>query len=224
MRLFVYLIVLTLFTSCTKTHVEYWDNGNMRLSYTTKKGEKHGLEQHWFKNGRLQIQFEYNNGVLSGTGTRWYFNGHKEREDTYTEGKLNGISKLWNENGSLSIEKEYVNDTLHGIFREWFENGQLKVEGAHYKNLFHGTWTYYDPRGIKVGEGHFEKGKGILKGYNLNGLLNREVAYKNNMKNGKEIWYNEAGFIEKIIVFENDRIISVKDELQIENKTQYGIE
>ncbi|MDD3875604.1 MAG: toxin-antitoxin system YwqK family antitoxin [Bacteroidales bacterium] len=202
------LIFLLVLVSCTQTHTEYWENGDKKLEYSLKSGKKNGIEYGWFQNNRLQCQFEYKDGLLNGKAVTWYYNGNKESEEFYINNKLNGISTFWSETGILSIQKEYKNGILDGIFKEWYDNGQLKVDGLYSNELFHGTWGYYDPRGIKVGEGQFEKGTGTLKGFYLNGVLKREVPYFLNMKNGEEVWYNESGSIERIVLYKNDRIIS----------------
>jgi len=76
--------------------------------------------------------------------------------------------------------------------------------------MYHGTWIYYDPRGLKVGKGIFDKGTGVLKAFRSNGTLKREVHYENNRKNGEEVWYDSEGEIERRIVYKNDRIISTE--------------
>jgi len=60
---------------------------------------------------------------------------------------------------------------------------------------------------LKVGEGTFDKGAGVLNGYYWNGMLKRKVAYKNNQKEGKEIWYSENGDVEREVMYSGGRVV-----------------
>jgi antitoxin component YwqK of YwqJK toxin-antitoxin module len=199
-------ISLTLI-SCSKVKREYDKEGWLKSEITYRNGKMDGLATWYYYNRNKQLECTYKDGVLEGTVTRWFFNGNKEREDHFIADKKNGQSFIYDEKGGYkSAEENYVNDTLDGIYREWHSNGELLTEGRFWKGLYDGTWTYYDMRGIVVGKAEFKRGSGKQTGYFWNGHIKREISYKANKKDGREIWYNENGGIEKEILFENGKI------------------
>ena len=82
------------------------------------------------------------------------------------------------------------------------------MEGVFKNDLFDGDWTYYDERGVIVGEGHFKNGTGDLLSYDAIGRTIMTSHYVNNLREGKEIYYNPAGKVYKEITFKQDRIVS----------------
>lgn len=202
---------LLLISACSKTKKEYWENGNIKseLSYNNKKLD--GLATWYYENGVKQMECTYAEDIINGTMNRWYQNGNKESELLYANNKLNGLSKTWYSSGKLQSKQNYKNDTLDGMSEEWHENGQLKIKGLYKKGKFDGDWLYYDKNGFKVGEGSFINGTGIQKGFFRDGSLKRIIPYKNNLKDGTEIWYNDKGKPIKEMLFKQDVLISQKD-------------
>jgi antitoxin component YwqK of YwqJK toxin-antitoxin module len=47
--------------------------------------------------------------------------------------------------------------------------------------------------GMKVGDGHYNKGKGYQRAYYPNGRARLYVPYNNNRRNGYEIQYDQTG-------------------------------
>ena len=103
---------------------------------------------------------------------------------------------------------------MHGIkngpHRAYHLSGEIKIEGGFKNDLFDGDWTYYDERGVLVGEGSFKDGNGSVMFYDKRGLPSRLTRYIHNKKDGKEEYYTPSGAVMKEIIYKQDRIISQK--------------
>ena len=81
--IFLLVIGLTVLSGCTKTEVNYWDNG-MKKSELTYRGDKlHGSSIWYHNNGNKQLECNYKNNLLQGKFTSWYFNGNIKEEKHY---------------------------------------------------------------------------------------------------------------------------------------------
>ncbi|HNX42901.1 MAG TPA: hypothetical protein PKI35_00570, partial [Bacteroidales bacterium] len=64
---------------------------------------------------------------------------------------------------------------------------------------------------VKVGEGNYEKGSGILTGFLPNGKKIRVVHYKNNLKHGDELIFNEDGTIKDTITYRFGKVVKTAE-------------
>ncbi|HNW99123.1 MAG TPA: toxin-antitoxin system YwqK family antitoxin [Bacteroidales bacterium] len=216
LRLLILLLFpLIILSSCTKTKIEYWENGNKKSELLYFNGKLDGISTWWYESGEKQMECTYKNNMLEGQSTRWYFNGNKQRLDFYKNNMLNDTCITWHENGTKKSVTIYINDTLNGTVTEWHDDGHIKVNGTYKNGLYEGKWEYWDKNGIKVGEGEYKNGTGIQKGFSPDGKLMREINYINNKKNGFEIWYNKNGNMIKRITFDNDHIAYSEDSLSL---------
>lgn len=200
-------LIAVILSSCSKTKTEHWPNGNKKSELKYYSGKLDGLSTWWYEDGVKQMECNYKNDLLEGKTTRWNFNGNLQSEDIYVANHLNGKSVSYFESGNKKAEKNYVNDTLDGPVTEWHENGKIKMTGFYKKGMYHGNWEYRELSGIIVGDGKFNNGTGIQRGYYPEGKIMREIHYENNKKNGPEIWYDKAGDTAKKIVYKDDRIV-----------------
>jgi len=71
-----------------------------------------------------------------------------------------------------------------------------------------GIWLYYDEFGKVTGQGEFTSGNGTQKVYYSNGQTKQFTHYKNDVKDGEEIFYNEDGKITQRIVYRNGQALN----------------
>jgi len=207
----LFIAIVIVFSSCVNTETENYPNGRIK-SEIHKQGDKYeGISRWWYDNGNLKMEVNYKDNKVDGYSRRWFYNGKIESEEFYVADKRNGVSRLWNSIGNKISEENYVNDTLDGAYRLWYNKGQIKIEGGFKKGMYNGKWTWWNEMGVKVGEADFVDGSGVQVGWFLNGNKKREVHYKNNIKNGKEIIYSSNGDIEKVIINENGIVVSEKN-------------
>lgn len=212
-KLLPFVFLLTLlpfsFTACQKVERAHYGNGQIKYELPkNRKGELHGLARWWYPDGKLQLTADYTNGVLNGTMVRYAANGNVETEDQYLDGKLNGLSREMNPQGKIFLEKTYRNDTLHGPSRQYNEAGTVVIQGDYVHGYIDGHWLYFDRFGEVSGEGDFIMGKGIVKSYSRSGKLAAYCEYEDNLKHGREYYYDLEGNIVRSRIYDYGEMVS----------------
>ncbi len=206
----IFLLVCIL-TGCTRTKIQYWENGNKKSEMAYRNGKLQGVATWYYQDGKKHYEVTYKDDLLEGKAIRWYSNGKVQSEDYYSGNMLNGSSIDWGIDGSMIEMRTYRNDTLHGPFRRLYANRQLQIEGTYNNGLYDGKWLYWDTYGNIVGEGNYKDGAGIQKGWGPDGKLIRKISYMDNRKHGKEIIYNSEGDVEKEILYEYGEVVDVNE-------------
>lgn len=202
--------LLLLTTSCTKTKEEYYPNGRIKSQIEYRFGKENGKMIYYDENyGTKTLEITMKKGKKEGKLTRYFANGNMETEATYKNDILEGKEIVYDIRGNKIVETTYLHGVKNGPYISWHEKDMIREKGNFLNDKFDSQWLYYDERGFLVGEGNFSKGNGILKSYDGNGNLSRQSNYKNNFKNGPEIYFAANGDTIKIVYFQNDRIIRV---------------
>lgn len=142
-----------------------------------------------------------------------------------------GVKKTFTQNGKLISRAEYLNRPDSIFYEFFYENEHLKEAGVELKDQKTGIWKYYYESGIKEKEVEFQKNyyNGIYRTYHPNGIIKEEGNYivimadierryynpetfeetikiekdKNSVKDGKWVYFDEKGQIEKVEYFNN---------------------
>ncbi|MDG1176614.1 MAG: hypothetical protein P8N07_12595 [Flavobacteriales bacterium] len=120
MSKFTILLISLLLFNCS----EYQDvekNKGQRINIT----EKH-LEYH--ENGNVKVKGDLVKGIRQNTWYSFYENGNSWSESNYLFGKKNGIYKLFYSNGNLKVHGVYENNIKTGVWFFYLENGQFEKE------------------------------------------------------------------------------------------------
>lgn len=208
------LMIFIFFSACTKTKVEYFEDGSVKSSIPYRFGKEHGLCKYYFINAPhpIKIEMEMKNGQRHGSFVKYYINGKLETRSTYQNDELEGLEENFHIKGYKISTVNYLHGKKHGLYTLYHPNGEIMEQGSFDNDLFDGEWYYYDERGVLVGEGSYEKGTGVQMGYNANGNLVRIVHYQDNQKQGEDIELNAEGDTVKVTVYDHDRIVSVNGE------------
>jgi uncharacterized protein len=206
------LLMVYLLSACSHEDKTYWPDGSLKsVIPRNSRGQIEGTAKWWYENGQLMMQAVYHEDSLNGLSQRWHSNGKKQSEETYVMGRRNGNSIEWDAMGHMITRKNYVNDTLEGEATQWYDNGSRQVEGRYLHGNFEGRWLYFDRLENLIGEGTFRQGEGVVKSWNDQGKVIRTAEYKNNRKNGKEIWYNDDGKKIKEVIYKDGDVVSEQD-------------
>ena len=207
------MVAVTL-SACTKVKYEYFEDGSLKSAIPYRFGKEHGTCKYYFINQPhpIKIEMEMRNGKRHGSFVKYYINGKIETKCTYQNDLLEGVEECYHIKGYKTSVTNYLHGKKQGAYTMYYPNGEIVEQGSFYEDLFEGEWTYYDDRGVMVGEGKFDKGTGIQKGYSPNGNLIRVIHFQNNQRNGEDIELNDAGDTLKITVYKDDRIVSVNGE------------
>ncbi len=129
-------------------------------------------------------------------------------------GKSSSKITSYHPNGEIWQYLEVAEGRAHGAYKEWHPNGKIKIEVAVIEGIadigeiaqtswiFDGKSVVWDEEGRLVAEFFYDKGQlqETARYYHPNGVLWKELPYKNNELEGPFTVYNQQGeIIEKIL-------------------------
>ncbi|MCF6242806.1 MAG: toxin-antitoxin system YwqK family antitoxin, partial [Bacteroidales bacterium] len=193
-------------------------NGVTAYEVTFKDDKPIGEYKRYHENGKLYAFLIYDDkgdwadaklydedGELIGEGKyygklkdglwKYYDKGAKVAEENFTMGKKNGQSKTYFRNGQMSEEKNWKDNVENGVWRQYYENGKKRLE------------TKID-MGVR---------NSVYYVYYQNGRLKIRGQYKNDLMDGKWIYYDTDGKVLKEIVYHNGKAEN-EDELEKEEQ------
>ena len=195
-------------TSCKHTETTYYPDGRTESVIQYKGKKEHGKTIYYYQNPNIvEMEVEMRNGKRNGEFRRYFVNGLLDTYCVYENDSIEGVEVMYAANGCKSQEYTYLHGRKNGPHKAYHLNGSVKIEGGFKNDLFDGPWTYYDERGIVVGEGEFHNGNGEVTFYDKNGHPARTTRYENNLKNGPETYFTPSGEVWRTITFKNDRIL-----------------
>lgn len=201
--------IIFLATACTHVETNYYPDGATQSIIHYKGKKEHGKSTYFYhKPNTVEIEIEMKNGKRNGEFRRYFENGLLDTYCIYVNDSIEGLEVMYLPNGNKSQEFNYIHGRKNGIHKAYHIDGNIKIEGGFKDDMFDGKWTYYDERGVVVGEGTFQNGNGEVTFYDKNGQPNRTTRYKNNKKEGAEVYYTPSGEIYREITFKKDRIIN----------------
>ena len=201
-------IALSVFVCCSDgVQKSYWDDGTLK-SELRYKDEKLNGECVWYTaDGHVLTRAYYQDDTLNGCYQRYYPNGTLEIEGWYKQGQRDSVYRTYSEKGKLVSEEYYVEGKLNGEARKWYDNGQVFQEGQYVNGMMDGSWFIFYPSGALAGKAVYKMGTGKQICYEESGYKCLEVPYVDNLKHGKEIYYNPDGTVTKIVEYEQGEVV-----------------
>jgi antitoxin component YwqK of YwqJK toxin-antitoxin module len=84
-------------------HIEYYDNGNVRIKgQKNSKGQRGGIWEWFYRNGNILWRTSYKDGKKDGIEEFFYENGNTRFKTTYKEGWIDGIQTFYDEQGNTT--------------------------------------------------------------------------------------------------------------------------
>lgn len=177
-------------------HLEVYADGQVKTKGNYIAGKKDGVWEYFRSNGdRAKPTEEYKDDDLIKR-TTYYTNGNVEMERGMKNNRQNGPEKKYTPEGKLKSEKNYVDGKQVGK-----QTVHMTSNVADYTETSH-----YGTNGKKDGEYtqvYADTGKPKVKG-----------QYANDQKDGKWLYYNQAGKTEKEEIYEKG---SLKSTTRFEN-------
>lgn len=174
--------------SIVDTYVQMvWNNGNPNVvfEYLDKK-RNHFIKKKYFENGILAISEEYDHNILNGKTCTFYIDGKKQIEVNYQDGVRHGEALNWYESGTLKEKVEYKKGKLLS-FEKFYENGQSQGKVSIVDGALNGESVYF-----------YENGSVYKKGH-----------WKNDLRHGHWMTFDENSNLEYTEIYENGKFISV---------------
>lgn len=207
------IIVLTFATSCTKVEKSYYPNGRLESKIGYRSGKEHGKTIYYNDYTQLPVLVvEMRKGKKEGKLYRYFPYGQLKSEENYVNDLLDGAETIYDAKGYPLSETHFVKGVKNGSYTTWHDRNMIKEKGSFKDDKFDGEWEYYDERGFMVGEGSFENGTGFITAYDQLGNLQRRTHYVDNMKEGDDVFYQPNGEVEKVVTYNQDRIVEINNE------------
>ncbi len=172
--------------------LNYWESGRLKDKTTFKEGQLNGVWKSYSPDGILLLEGTYKDGFKVSEWLSYYSNGRLKEKQHY---KIFTQTNLADGIAIMGL-KETVSD-LHGSFESYSQiDFQLKETGKYYHGLKHGTWINYYPGGVVptiVSQYRYGRLHGVFKQFDRYGRLVYEIQYKNGLKDGYMLAYNENG-------------------------------
>lgn len=166
-----------------------------------------GVERSYWENGNLKSELRYVDGKLEGDCVWYTATGGLSAKAHYKNDVPDGPYQRWHPNGKMASEENYVDGVLEGEMHKWYDNGQLFQEGQYASGMMDGQWLIYYPSGALAGKADYKMGTGKQIGYEESGYKCLEVPYVDNVKHGREIYYNPDGRITKIVEYDHGKVV-----------------
>lgn len=210
--------------------IEYFDGTVIAKGAVDSVRNRIGVWKEYHYTGEFKGKGVYKEGNRVGEWEFFYASGKLEQKGKYSKtGKPTGVWKWFYESGNLWRQENYVNGKREGELTDYDEQGKIILKGMYFDNNQEGNWiyetpdykeignyvaglpdsvwnSYYMPSGKKRFEGRFQNGEpvGLHTYYHSNGKKFVSGTYSNGAKNGDWFFYDELGFLELKIKYDND--------------------
>lgn len=169
-------------------------------------------------------EIHFKNGKIDGIRKDYDNNGELTSTRAYKNGKYHGEWKYYNNNGEVKTIENYKEGNKDGKWWKKFStNNNYYTKTAYYhNNTPTGTWTEKWQNG-NLKEERTYKGKGtyVLKKYHTNGKLHQQKSYKNFKLDGIQLVYSSSGILIKRDAYKNDLL--EKKESFFDNSRPYQV-
>jgi antitoxin component YwqK of YwqJK toxin-antitoxin module len=138
-----------------------------------------------FKDGSLVEEGMLLNGERNGSWTIFHPNGKPHVVNSYLNGRKNGLTIEFDEFGRVRKEANFINDQFDGRYKEFVV--YIPVRDTEYKNgKFHG----------------------LHKEFDHNGVLQKDMMFKEGVQHGPLNYYNSKGDVTVTYMYEDGEKIS----------------
>lgn len=169
------------------TYKKYYESGTLNMVCINVNGLHEGIAKFYYPSGQMSIEGFYKNDFKDGVWNYYSENGSLEWKVTYKRsnmiGKIryNGIEEEFYPNKMPQSKITFKNGMKNGFFTEYYDAGQVKQET------------------IPAKDGYPEEIKETITGQKIK----RKGNYLNDKLDGKVIYYQLDGKIEKEETYKN---------------------
>ncbi len=194
-------------------NVEYWPNGQRRMSALFNKGVQEGPYREWHENGQLAVSCAYREDEKHGLWQAYYSTGVPSLRVNMEAGFRHGFEQQWHPNARLKSEVLYQKGLRQGEARYYCANGIMQVSALYDKDretgsqyqyycdgrsksvvTFSGSEMYLEQFWDPTGEQLVLDGYGRLIGFDSLKRERYEIHYDMGQKNGPaRFWYPNGG-------------------------------
>lgn len=207
-KVFVVVMILVAFVSCDDgTTKSYFDDGTLKSVLRYENEMLNGECIWYYANGKQLMRATFKDNVKDGHYQRWHENGNIMEDCYYKNGERDSVYHSYTLAGILASEEHYKDGRLNGEFKKWFENGQVYQDGQYVEDMMDGSWLVFYPEGPLAAKANFNCGTGVQTSYDLSGYKCLVTSYKDNLKHGREYYYNPDGTLTRVLIYEEGEVI-----------------
>ena len=133
----------------------------------------------------------------------YWDNGNLKSVLRYQDGQLNGLCEWYLVSGKRQMEVPYKDNKMNGLLRRWYENGQVFQEGQFADDMMDGSWLVFYADGNLASKADFVKGTRTQTSYDVSGYICLVTGFVDNVKEGREVYYNPDGKVSRVAIYEN---------------------
>lgn len=127
----------------------------------------------------------------------------------YKDGKIHGVSRCFHKNGNVKFEMPYDNGIRHGVFKQFKEDGALL--GSFEMNRGVGIAKIWDEQGVLIEECSYvnNEQEGLTKEYYPSGQIRTISKYKSGKLHGFSVSFYKSGKKAGLAYFKNGELHGV---------------
>ncbi len=198
MKLFVQLLVLSLFISNSILAQNVGQKGDTLINYKDINGLKHGKWTKKYKNGKVAYRATFKNDKLIGSYQRFYMSGKLSLNVVYDENE-SGYANLYYDNGVLGAEGQYINKNVKdGLWKYYGIDGRLVTTVEYKEGVLNGKEIKYWRNGNKLEQKTWTNGKmsGVWYRYYENGTDLLQAKMVDGKRHGGFQMFHKTGRLE----------------------------
>lgn len=186
-----------------------YNKDTLKYEGTFKDDIPIGEFKYYYPDKKIKSVVQYSEKGLKATTISYHTNGKIMSEGEYWDKRKHGLWKIYNTSGRLVSLEDYHQGIPEGEWVTYYENG-YPAEITNYSNgKKNGLWVQFCPDSIIKSKGNYADDKldGIIYYYYLNGKVMLSGNFKQNIKDGYWMYFDELGFPEKRISYDNGKEI-----------------
>jgi antitoxin component YwqK of YwqJK toxin-antitoxin module len=103
-------------------------SGTVIATESYNRGNKEGIEKHYYQNGNLSEEIVWQNNLKDGIWNQYFEDGKPKFKTSNSLNKLNGLYTFYYPNGQLYIVGSYIQNKRNGKWIFYDDNGKVKSE------------------------------------------------------------------------------------------------
>jgi TonB family protein len=155
------------------------------------KSKINGKLTYYYDDGKTRCTAFYINGTPVDTAWSYYPSGNKMAYKLFDHGNITLIEGYY-EDGKIQFQSNLLDTIDYKYEKKYFyKNGQVEISSIENDSLVFEIQNY-SKDGLKLDNGNYKNGNGIMKSYNEDTLLS-EINYREYKKDGLAIYYYSNG-------------------------------
>ena len=152
-----------------------------------------GTSVDFYENGQLRMTGNYKNGKQEGSFKSYYEKGQPWEKGNSREGQLHGLYESYHENSIVEKYGNFIDGKQDGFWGYYYFNGQFSGTGKYKNGLEIGVWEYFDENGQSIYKGSWNHNEEFSEFFDEKGTLRIKGKLIIGTSHGPFEFYHENG-------------------------------